>query len=102
MIYDKLITVYDLDESRSLVNPHTYMAGEKEVYASTFYQAMQAGEQADMMLELWRADIHAEQHAEADGQIYRIIQARHGLNSDGLPVTTLTLRRMEGGYDPQA
>lgn len=102
MIYDRLMTVYDRDDKdgRKLVNPVSYLYGEKEVYGSTFYQAMQAGEQADAMIELWRADIHAEQFcALDDGQVYRVVQARHGLNADGLTVTTLTLRRMAGRYD---
>ena len=102
MIYDRLMTVYDRDDAdtRELINPASYLYGEKEVYGSTFYQAMQAGEQADAMIELWRADIHAEQFcALDDGRVYRVVQARHGLNDDGLPITTLTLRRMEGRYD---
>lgn len=105
MIYDRLLTICELDgESsalrRRLVPVKKYLCGEKEVYGSRFYTALQAGERLDRMAELWRADINADQYAVlADGHVYRVVQAQNGLNADGLEITTLTLRREETEYD---
>lgn len=105
MIYDKPLTVYDLEPSssalkRRLLNPRTFYCGEKEVFGNRFFTALTAGERIDMMVELWRADITGEQYAvPADGHVYRIVQAQHGENRDGLPITTLSLRREGSNYD---
>lgn len=105
MIYDRVLTIYELDGEanalrRRLVRVREYACGEKEVYGTRFYKALQAGERIDRMVELWRADIHADQYAVLDdGEVYRVVQAQHGLNRDGLEITTLTLRREESEYD---
>lgn len=105
MIYDRPITVYDLDTAssalkRRLVNPAEYLCGEKEVYAARFTEFLRAGERVDMLCELWRADIRTGQYAvTADGRVYRVVQATHGTNRDNLPITTLNLHREEAQYD---
>jgi len=105
MIYDRVLTICEPDSENSalrrrIVPVRDYAYGEKEVYSSRFYAAMQAGERIDLMAELWRADIHAGQYAVlADGQVCRVVQAQNGLNADGLEITTLTLRREETKYD---
>ena len=105
MIYDRVLTICELDgESsalrRRLVRGRDYAYGEKEVYGSRFYKALQAGERIDRMVELWRADIRADQYAVLDdGDVYSVVQAQHGMNRDGLAITTLTLRREESEYD---
>ena len=105
MIYDRVLTIYELyGESsalrRRLVRGQDYAYGEKAVYGSRFYEAMQTGARLDRMVELWRADIHADQYAVLDdGDVYRVVQAQHGTNRDGLAITTQTLRREESEYD---
>lgn len=105
MIYDRVLTICELDDGgsalrRRLVRGRDYAYGEKEVYGSSFYKALQAGERIDRMAELWRADIRVDQYAVlADGEVYRVVQAQHGKNRDGLDITTLTLRREESEYD---
>jgi hypothetical protein len=108
-MYDRVLTVYSLDTessplSRSLVGPGgRYFYEEKEVYASRFYAARQAGEDVHMLVEIpldpGDARILPEQYCiPADGQVYRIVQAQYGRDQDGLPVTTLSLQRKEGKY----
>lgn len=105
MIYDRMLTICELDDGgsalrRRLVRLRDYAYGEKKVYGSSFFKAMQAGERIDRMVELWRADIRADQYAVlVDGNVYRVVQAQHGQNRDGLDITTLTLRREESEYD---
>lgn len=105
MIYDRVLSICKLDDEgsalrRRLVWVRDYAYGEKKVYGSSFFAAMQAGERIDRMVELWRADIHADQYAVlADGDVYRVVQAQNSLNADGLEITTLTLRREESEYD---
>lgn len=108
MIYDKLITIYDLDQAssalqRRLIHPVAYLCAEKEVFGSRYFTALAAGEQIDRMAELWRADIRAGQYAvPEDGHVYRILQVQSGENADHLPITTLTLRREDNNYDIHA
>ena len=107
MIYDQLLTIYDLDKTspalkRRLVPRASCFYGEKELFAARFYQAMQAGQRVDKLCELWRAPICADQFAVlTDKLVYRVVQAQHGFNADGLPITTLTLRREEVEYELQ-
>ena len=105
MIYDRPITIYDLPDGTPLqrklvkVSDHWYAPGE--VYHSRFWESVQAGSRVDLMAMLPDGEqIRADQYAiPADGHVYRIVQAQHGLDRDGLPMTTLSLRREESNYD---
>lgn len=105
LIYDHVLSICKLDDEgsalrRRLVPVAQYFYAEKEVYSSSFFKALQAGERIDRMAELWRADIHGGQYAVLpDGHVYLVIQTQDGLNRDGLEITTLTLRREEDNYD---
>lgn len=107
MIYDHMLTVYTRDPASGpimlrLQRGNSYFYGEREVYASRFYQAMQAGEQLDRMAELWRCPIHADEFVQLwdfPAEIYRVVQAQHGENPEGLAITTLSLRRETVQYE---
>lgn len=105
MIYDHYLTVYDLaggspmKNTLSVNSAHFY--AELEVYHRRFWESVQAGSRIDRMVQIpFGDDITATQFVmPEDGHIYRIEQAQHGLDEDGLAVTTLSLKRMEGNYD---
>lgn len=109
MIYDRLLTVYELDRaaspfSRKLKNPVEFYYKELEVYSSRYYRAQQSGEQIDVLAELPRVPgeprITPNNYCILDeGEIYRVVQAQYGSDNNGLPVTILSLRMEEGKYD---
>lgn len=77
---------------------------ERVVGFSRYFTARGVNEQADLLVRCWRMpEAEAGMYAvlaqsEHDGQ-YRIVQAQHLLNDDGLKVTDLTLARMEDFYE---
>lgn len=109
MIYDKILTICTLLPGRSpasrklgRVSQHYY--AERTVYASRFYAGRQAGAKLVRMVSVPRsvydAAIEADQYCILDdGHVYRIDQAQRELDSDGLPVTTLSLAEPEGKYE---
>ena len=109
MIYDKVCTACDLLPASSplqrrlrIASGHFYC--EREVYADRFYAGKQAGVQLTRMISIPRVfggeDIKAEQFVVLeDDHIYRIDQAQRGYDSDGLPITTLSLAEPEGKYE---
>ncbi|NCB51350.1 MAG: hypothetical protein EOM54_05650 [Clostridia bacterium] len=109
MIYDRTLTIYSLSAAgsplgRRLTDGTSYYYGELEIYTSRFLLWNQSGEKIHMMVELPRVEGEARIRAEMycipeDGQVYRIIEARYGYDSDGLPITTLSLQLTEGKYD---
>lgn len=105
MIYDRYLTVYDLADGtqrggKLAVNSAHFYA-ELEVYHRRYWESVQAGSRIDRMVRVpFGEDLTATQYVvPEDGHVYRIEQAQHGLDEDGLSVTTLSLRRMEGSYD---
>lgn len=109
MIYDKLLTIYDLAPAaspllRRLKPARAHFYAEKEVYAARFYQGKQAGVKLSRMVEIPRSafdePIEADQYCRlADGHMYRIDQAQRGVDGQGLPITTLSLAEPEGKYE---
>lgn len=105
MIYDRELTICNLTSGTLMqgklepVSVHLY--GRKEVYYRRYWESVLAGSQIDLLAELpGGEDISAHQFAVLeDGHTYRIEQAQHGENRDGLPICTLSLRRMGGNYD---
>lgn len=105
MIYDHELNIYSLPDGTPLqrklepVSRHLY--AEKEVYHARYWESVQAGSQIDLMAcvpDGW--DITATMYCVPDdGHVYRIVQAQHGKDEDGLDMTTLSLQRMEGNYD---
>lgn len=105
MIYDRYLTVYDLAGGSPLSHQLTvnsaHFYAELEVYHRRYWESVQAGSRIDRMIRVpFGEDLTAAQYViPEDGHVYRVEQAQHGPDDDGLPVTTLSLRRMEGKYD---
>lgn len=105
MTYDHFLTVYDLKDGTQrggkLTENSGHLYAELEVYHRRYWESVQAGSRIDRMVRVpFGEALTATQYAiPEDGHVYRIEQARHGLDEDGLAVTTLSLRRMEGSYD---
>lgn len=105
MIYDHLLTVYDetagtpLQQKLTPAGTHYY--AKMEVYHTRFWESVQAGSRIDKMARVpFGEEIRADQYViPEDGHVYRIVQAQHGRDGDGLECTTLSLRRMERNYD---
>ncbi len=72
--------------------------GEKTVGVNRYYIAMAQDDQIDRMIEVRpnRGISPATDRAEIGGEYYRIAQAQHVLDEDGLPMTDLALERVSG------
>ncbi len=70
--------------------------GIKTVGVTRYYAAMGNNDQVDLLIEVQRnTEIStAADRAEIDGIYYRIVQAQHVLDDDGLPMTDLSLERI--------
>lgn len=81
--------------------------GEKVVGFSRYFTAQSVNDQIDLLLEIQRyrvsnADIvEVESITDPDTNgFYKVIQVQHIDDTDGLPVTDLSLQRLEGVNDP--
>ena len=73
---------------------------ERTVYHARYWESVQAGSRIDLMVELpLRRAIDAGMFALLRGHVYSIEQAQFEHDSDGLPVTVLSLKRSEAQYD---
>lgn len=106
MIYDKLITVAKLPDNAGTIlqgEPQPVFSaycGEKEVFHRRYWEAVQAGSRVDALVELpFHREADAGMFAKYNGHIYSIEQAQFGKDADGLPITTLSLKRSEEQYD---
>ena len=109
MIYDRVLTIYTLDNAaspltRRLRDPVGHYYAEREVFYNRYVANQQIGVRVNMMAELPRAEDEAritenQYCIPEDGGVYRVTQAQYGYDEDGLPITTLSLMRMEGKYE---
>ena len=106
MIYDTPITVLTLPDGvgtpaqGKLVPAFSAFCGELEVYHTRYWESVQAGSRIDTLVELpLHRAVDAGMFASFKKHIYSIQQAQFGKDSDGLPVTTLSLSREEIQYD---
>lgn len=105
MMCDHLLKIYDLPAGTPLqaklvfVSEHLY--APMEVYYKRYFESVLTGSAIDTMVQLRDGEsITASQYCiPDDGHVYRIVQAQHGYDADGLPITTLSLHRAEGNYD---
>lgn len=106
MIYDTPITVLKLPDNAGtplqgpLQATFNAFCGEREVYHRRFWESVQAGSRIDTIVELplhRKAD--AGMFAQYRGHVYSIEQAQFGKDENGLPITTLSLKRTEDQYD---
>lgn len=106
MIYDTSITVLKLPDNigtplqGKLVPFLDAFCCEKEVYHKRFWESVQAGSRVDLLVELpLHRDVDAGMFAKYKGHIYSIEQAQFGKDENQLPITTLSLKRLEVQYD---
>ena len=104
-IYDRFVTIHDVIGGsvlgRRLAATGTgFYCARRKVGLTRYYTALQIGDQTDAMLELpGRVPIRTTQIAVMDAEQYRILQVQHELDKDGLPVTVLSLSRLEELYE---
>ena len=106
MIYDREITVcrppagFGAPFQGRLVVNAAYLCAELTVYHRRYWESVQAGTRVDRMVQIpLRRDVLATDYAIFDGHLYRVEEAQITTDEDGLPVTNLSLRRMEDNYD---
>ena len=105
MIYDRLVTIYDVSGGsvlgRKLTPPGAeYYCARRTVGITRYYTAKQIGDQTDDVLELpERDDITPTQIAVFEGHQHRILQVQYATDKSGLPITVLSLSRMEELYE---
>lgn len=106
MIYDTPITVLMLPNTvgtpiqGKLVPVFDAYCGEKTVYHARYWEAVQAGSRVDILVELpLIRKVDAGMFARYKNRIYSIEQAQFEKDADGLPITVLSLKRVEGEYD---
>lgn len=88
-----------LGELSEPLSSHYY--AELEVYHKRFWEAVQAESQIDRLVQIpFGMDVDAGLYCVLeDGHTYKILQAQHGQDEDGLPCCTLSLTRKEDNYD---
>ena len=104
-IFDREVKIYSLDAGTPLqaklrfVSRH--LCREESVYASRFWDSVQAGSQVDRMIVVpfGRAIETGMFAAVSGGTPMRIEQAQYEHDADGNPVTRLSLRRMDKRYE---
>lgn len=107
MIYDTPIVILRLPNTTGtliqgdLERVFSAYCRELEVYHTRFWEAVQAGSRIDYLVELplHRKTVSAGLFAQYGGHIYSIEQIQFGRDRDGLPITTLSLKRPEDFYD---
>lgn len=87
-----------------LVTLSSHLYAELEVYHRRFWESVQADSQIDRLVRIpFGLDVDAGLYCILeDGHVYKILQAQHGPDEDGLPCCTMSLMRKEEMYDPAA
>lgn len=105
-MYDKKVDVCVLPSGSPLTGKlkksFTRLAEERTVYASRYWEAVQAGSSIDKLLVMPRFPgeiVRGEMYVKLDRHVWRIEQAQEDVDADGRPVWMLSIRRMEGSYD---
>ena len=109
MIYEGLLTVYNLKNTaekglmpkEELVKLCEEYYGERTIGVTRQYAALGADRRVDLLLRIWRNnDVFPGQYViPDDGMQYRIDFVQNTKDEDGLPVSDLTLVRLEKNYD---
>lgn len=107
MIYDRVVEVFKLDTAsspnkRRLVLHSAHCYGSLTVYHRTYFEALQAGESVDRMIQIPAPvePLTATMYAVPDdGTVYRITEVQPTADADGRPVVNLSLHREERRYD---
>lgn len=107
MIYDENIDIYSLPAgagvptATNLTPVSSHYCGELQVFASRYWQSVQAGSSVDRMVEIPERleNVTAAMFARFNGGIYSIEQVQYGHDSHGLDITTLSLKRYLSNLD---
>lgn len=105
MIYDRgPLQIYTLDDPpiADRLLPHSeHCYAELEVYHRRFWESVQAGDRVDRLVRVpYGEELTADLYCiPDDGHVYRVQQAQHGSDDNGLPCCTLSLHREEDNYD---
>ncbi len=106
MIYDTPIIIAKLPDNvgtplhGKLQLLYGAFCGEKEVYHRRYWEAVQAGSRVDLLVELpFHRAVDAGMYVKYKSHIYSIEQAQFGKDENGLPITTLSLKKSENHYD---
>lgn len=106
MIYDTPIIIAKLPDNvgtpihGKLQRLYGAFCGEREVFHRRFWEAVQAGSRVDLLVEMpFHRNVDAGMFARYKSHIYSIEQVQFGKDLDGLPITTLSLKRSEVQYD---
>lgn len=105
MIYDRLCTICELPAGASPLARKLHLlrstyCAPQEVYHARYWESVQAGDRIDLVLELPQdAEITADNWVLYNDHVWRVLQAQHGIDALGLPISRLSLRRMEENYD---
>lgn len=73
--------------------------GDRVIGYNRQYAAMGASQVIDKLIRVWRHPVRIGQYTVIDGDQYRVDFVQDLLDEDQLPVTDITLRRMEKFYD---
>jgi len=106
MIYDRILTLAELDKASSplsrRLNPGVPLFyAPREVFTSRYWAAQQVGVRIDTMVQLngWH-DVPNEGYVILqDGRAYRVTRVQQVLDADELPVTVLDLQREDDKYE---
>ena len=101
MTYDYMLEVYDLTGGTPLKG--TLTSRGRHFYANItvghrrYWEAVQADTRIDRSVRIPEgAGVTSSQYVRLDGAFWRIEEAQHTVDEDGLPVTNLSLRSWEG------
>ena len=74
--------------------------GEKEVYHRRYWESVQADSRIDRLVEMpLHRTVDAGMYTVYKNRLYSIEQAQFGKDENDLPVTVLSLKRVEVPYD---
>lgn len=101
MTYDYYLDVLELTEGTPLKGTlrrrRGYFYAPITVGHRRYWEAVQADTRIDKAVRIPDGgDVTSSQYVRLEGQLWRIEEAQHTTDEDGLPVTNLSLRRWEG------
>ena len=104
MIYDRSIIIYELTAGTQLRGTLTersrHLCAPRTVAHRRYWMSVQSDTRIDADVQIPYGDgVSADMYALYDGHLHRIEEAQHTEDGDGLPITRLSLRRMEANYD---
>lgn len=107
-----MLSIYDIPIALCTLDAGTPIQGklrllesaycrELEVYHNRYWEAYQAGDRIDCLVELplHRRSVGPGSYVRYQGHVYEIMQAQFGKDQYDMPITTLSLQRSEHNLD---